>query len=1245
MSGKRKFFYADNILAIYIPVIDAVKLLVQEIYQIYENAECNKQLCAVMVDRVKAAEYFIGKIVRSIEKKKEDFNKKSYYLAFERFKNILTNIKEYCKNVSKLKGYKRFLNAADVKNKFEQLRDDFDRCMNDLNFAFDVSNAVDREEGSQRVDKSLEEIIESLQQLDDKLNEDVKKIGTNELDDPKKPIIRGRVFKKMYKSLIEVACKPIDGQNKNEMAVLSKLVINNSQVMIIEWAELGNLKELYEKYDIPWTRKIQIANDILLGLQFLRTSNVFHHEIMCENVFVLRDLSVKLGNFGFARKVDSNSRNFSSLTTYIVRWMAPELIKKYISQSHDENKRIYTFNCEMFSFGMLLWELCYEKLPYAEWNIEQISDHVLSGKRESILKGKFANCDDREIQLEFIKIIQDGKGFEELTNKFPIHLDEPPLLTEGELDLDGLKSGVLEISDIPEIEEEVPKEIEEITVISLKDGIDMHIKKEYKRAWEFFKQNDELNDPLAKFWVGYYLFYGLHGEKDPTQARKYFKEAADENNHAKLQYRYAVLLLNDLGKETDDAAKNQLRKEIIRYFELAANNPENRNVDAMYYLGDIYVAGKLKVKKDEERGLNYLRLAANGNNERAIALLKMLGIGVDEYKEFINHQISAENGDSNGICDIGRCYQYGIGTRKDEHKAFIYYQKSAEMGNAMGTCNVGYCYQNGIGIEKDEHKAFIYYQKSADMGDAYGDYNVGNCYNEGIGIEKDEHKAFLCYKKSAEMKNASGIFALGNCYKDGIGVEKNEYRAFIYYQKSAEMGHIDGTYNVGNCYQNGTGVEKNENKAFTYYQKSADMGHAYGAYNVGSFYQNGIGVEKNEHKAFIYYQKSADMGHANGAYFVGYFCQNGVGVEKDEPKAFNYYRKSAEMGHAIGAYNAGYCYQNGIGVTMNEQEAFLYYQKSYEIGDAEGTYMVGYCYQNGIGVVGNEHNASNYYQISAEMGNVNALGACYENGFGVEKDEYNAFNYYQKSADMENANGTYKVGCCYQHGIGVEKDEQKAFVYYQKSTEMGHAGGIYNVGYCFQNGIGVETDEYKAFMYYQKSSDIGDVKGTYKVGYCYEEGIGVEKNEDKAFTYYNKLDEIGYFYHYGIEDEKDAFNYYMKSNEGGRAEGAYNTGRCYLDGKGVEKDEKKAFENFKKSAVMGHAGGNLQVGDCYRNGIGVPRDIHRANHWYRRERGVKRINRLPYENLDDNLKNILDEEKYQLSWIPYNKFEIELVPV
>ncbi|CAG8744610.1 42085_t:CDS:2, partial [Gigaspora margarita] len=148
------------------------------------------------------------------------------------------------------------------------------------------------------------------------------------------------------------------------------------------------------------------------------------------------------------------------------------------------------------------------------------------------------NLADREIQLEFIKIIQDV--------------------------------------DYPEIEEEIP---EEVCLLYL-----------LKMCMEIFKQNDDLDNPEAKFWVGYHLLYRHRGEKDPIQTGKYFKEAADENNHAESQCRCAASLIINL------------KKRLIK----------------LVLFGDIYVTGKLKIKKDEERGLNYLRLDANDKTKEQL---------------------------------------------------------------------------------------------------------------------------------------------------------------------------------------------------------------------------------------------------------------------------------------------------------------------------------------------------------------------------------------------------------------------------------------------------------------------------------------------------------------------------------------------------------------------------------------------------------------------------------------------------
>lgn len=61
---------------------------------------------------------------------------------------------------------------------------------------------------------------------------------------------------------------------------------NNCDVQVIEWSELGNLKEIYQTKYIPWGLKVQIARDISKGIAFLASTQIFHHDLRCENVLV-----------------------------------------------------------------------------------------------------------------------------------------------------------------------------------------------------------------------------------------------------------------------------------------------------------------------------------------------------------------------------------------------------------------------------------------------------------------------------------------------------------------------------------------------------------------------------------------------------------------------------------------------------------------------------------------------------------------------------------------------------------------------------------------------------------------------------------------------------------------------------------------------------------------------------------------------------------------------------------------------
>lgn len=56
---------------------------------------------------------------------------------------------------------------------------------------------------------------------------------------------------------------------------------------------------------------------------------------------------------------------------------------------------------------MLLWELTFQRIPYKDWQIATVQNHVLSGKREVINFGG----EPSPIQQGFINLIEAGKLF------------------------------------------------------------------------------------------------------------------------------------------------------------------------------------------------------------------------------------------------------------------------------------------------------------------------------------------------------------------------------------------------------------------------------------------------------------------------------------------------------------------------------------------------------------------------------------------------------------------------------------------------------------------------------------------------------------------------------------------------------------------------------------------------------------------------------------------------------------------
>ena len=61
---------------------------------------------------------------------------------------------------------------------------------------------------------------------------------------------------------------------------------------------------------------------------------------------------------------------------------------------------------------MLLWELAFQRIPYKDWQIATVQNHVLNGKREEINFGGEPSV----IQQGFTNLIEVGRNINPFIN-------------------------------------------------------------------------------------------------------------------------------------------------------------------------------------------------------------------------------------------------------------------------------------------------------------------------------------------------------------------------------------------------------------------------------------------------------------------------------------------------------------------------------------------------------------------------------------------------------------------------------------------------------------------------------------------------------------------------------------------------------------------------------------------------------------------------------------------------------------
>lgn len=163
---------------------------------------------------------------------------------------------------------------------------------------------------------------------------------------------------------------------KNEVAVLRKTrhvnillfmgYVSQPQLTIVtQWCEGSTLyKHLHVlEHKFEMLELIDIARQTAQGMDYLHAKNIIHRDLKSNNIFLHEDLTtVKIGDFGLATVKTrwSGSQQFHQPTGSIL-WMAPEVIRM-------KDLNPYSFQSDVYAFGIVLFELIAGQLPYAHIN-------------------------------------------------------------------------------------------------------------------------------------------------------------------------------------------------------------------------------------------------------------------------------------------------------------------------------------------------------------------------------------------------------------------------------------------------------------------------------------------------------------------------------------------------------------------------------------------------------------------------------------------------------------------------------------------------------------------------------------------------------------------------------------------------------------------------------------------------------------------------------------------------------------
>lgn len=135
--------------------------------------------------------------------------------------------------------------------------------------------------------------------------------------------------------------------------------------IVTEFLPRGSLFRLIHRPNnqLDERKRLRMALDVARGMNYLHNCSpvLVHRDLKSPNLLVDKNWVVKVCDFGLSR-MKNNTFLSSRSTAGTAEWMAPEVLR---NEPSDEK-------CDVFSYGVILWELCTLLQPWEGMNAMQV---------------------------------------------------------------------------------------------------------------------------------------------------------------------------------------------------------------------------------------------------------------------------------------------------------------------------------------------------------------------------------------------------------------------------------------------------------------------------------------------------------------------------------------------------------------------------------------------------------------------------------------------------------------------------------------------------------------------------------------------------------------------------------------------------------------------------------------------------------------------------------------------------------